>query len=221
MKELPSYQIRQCARMECGLRYPLVVGHPFGERCPRCGASTRLISERAFERQPFHDDSLAGKLHLEALLDNIRSAWNVGSMFRTADGLGVRRLHLCGITPTPESPKLIKTSLGAEASIPWFHENNGLQVAQRLKAQGYQLWALEYNSRAESLLDISHLRSERPLLLVVGNEVTGVDPDIQELSDRTIYIPMLGEKRSFNAAVAFGIAVYHINLFSKSFPMDL
>ena len=205
-----SYQIRQCVREACRLRYPLVTGHPYGERCPRCGASTRLVESRSIEREPLQSNQRKDGLHLEALLDNIRSAWNVGSIFRTSDGLGICKLYLCGLTPTPENPKVLKTSLGAEASVKWCQANDGVQEAQALRAQGYHLWALEYAPDSESLLDILPSQRDLPYCLVVGNEIAGVDPGILDLCERVVYIPMLGSKRSFNVAVAFGIAAYQI-----------
>jgi tRNA G18 (ribose-2'-O)-methylase SpoU len=160
-------------------------------------------------------------IHLEALLDNIRSAWNVGSMFRTADGLGIRHLHLCGITPTPGSPKVTKTSLGAEAGVGWSHHNNGVQAAYQLNEQGKELWGLECTPDASSILQLENLSSDRPIILVVGNEIAGIDPGILELCERIVYLPMLGKKQSFNVAVVFGIAAYSIaTAVSKSPPTD-
>ena len=95
-----SFEIRVCENPGCGLRYPLVIGHTFGERCPRCLGPTRAALTREMTTEPIpvaNRPSLA----LEGLLDNLRSAWNVGAIFRTAYGLGVQKLHLCGITPTP------------------------------------------------------------------------------------------------------------------------
>jgi len=210
MRGLSGYQIRQCVREACGLRYPLVTGHPYGERCPRCGASTRLVESRSIEREPTQGSQRESGLHLEALLDNIRSAWNVGSIFRTSDGLGISKLHLCGLTPTPENPKVLKTSLGAEASVKWRHANDGVREAQTLRAQGYHLWALEYAHGSESLLDLPSMRRNQAYCLILGNEIAGIDPGILDLCERLVYIPMLGSKRSFNVAVAFGIAAYYI-----------
>jgi tRNA G18 (ribose-2'-O)-methylase SpoU len=210
MRGLSGFQIRQCVRFECGLRYPLTTGHPYGERCPRCGASTCLVESRTIEREPIQSSRLKDSLHLEALLDNIRSAWNVGSMFRTSDGLGISKLHLCGLTPTPENPRVLKTSLGAEASVMWCHANDGVREAKMLKFQGYHLWALENAPGSESLPNILPLQKDQPHCLVVGNEIAGIDPGILDLCERLVYIPMLGSKRSFNVAVAFGIAAYYI-----------
>ncbi len=147
---------------------------------------------------------------MEAMLDNIRSAYNVGSIFRTADGAGIRHLYLCGITPTPEHPKVAKTALGAERTVSWSSLKNGLDLALDLKNKGYQLWAIEYNSRAESLFDTSLENLSTPTLLIVGNELSGIDPAIQIESDRLISLPMLGQKSSLNVIVAFGIAAYTV-----------
>jgi tRNA G18 (ribose-2'-O)-methylase SpoU len=143
---------------------------------------------------------------MEALLDNIRSAWNVGAIFRTADGLGVQRLHLCGITPTPENKSVQKTALGADQSIPWSYASNAVSTAEKLKAEGTHLWALEQDQRAVPITD-TWQADDQPVLLIVGNEVTGVDPALLELCERIVYIPMQGKKRSLNVEVAFGVAV--------------
>jgi tRNA G18 (ribose-2'-O)-methylase SpoU len=163
-------------------------------------------------REPAQGFDVTESPHMEALLDNIRSAWNVGSMFRTADGLGIRRLHLCGLTPTPENPKVVKTSLGGEKKVAWRQYNDGVKAARELREQGFHLWALEDCPQAEVLTDIGPYTSRGPLLLVVGNEISGVDPGILELCERVLSIPMRGVKRSFNAAVAFGIAAYHLSI---------
>lgn len=149
---------------------------------------------------------------LEALLDNVRSAWNVGSMFRTADGFGVRKLHLCGITPTPENEGVRKTALGAEQSVPWESYRNALDAACELRSGGRQLWALEHDPRARALPDFTQsiTASLEDVVLIAGNEITGVDPQLLDLCDQIIHIPMRGTKRSFNVAVAFGIAVYNL-----------
>jgi tRNA G18 (ribose-2'-O)-methylase SpoU len=176
---------------------------------------------------------------LEALLDNVRSAWNVGAIFRTADAFGVRRIHLCGITPTPENKSVRKTALGAEKTIPWTTARNALVRARALKDEGYVLWALEQDERAVSTTDFfadSRIRTDGPstdsftpkepgqadsppdggrrirtdlgpIVLIVGNEVTGVDPALLDLCEKILYIPMRGQKRSLNVEVAFGICV--------------
>src|SRR5450759_4405220 len=145
------YQIRECKNPACGLRYPLTEGHPFGERCPVCLGPTRMELQRPLDPDVgfLPEDSPSPRFvglppaplpqgegrKLEALLDNVRSGWNVGAIFRTADAFGVRRLHLCGITPTPENASVAKTALGADKTIAWDHAKNALTTARKLKAE--------------------------------------------------------------------------------------
>jgi 23S rRNA (guanosine2251-2'-O)-methyltransferase len=151
---------------------------------------------------------------LEAFLDNVRSAWNVGSIFRSADGAGFDRVYLCGITPTPAYPAVLKTSLGAEKSLPWRQHLDGLQAAETLIQDGRRLWALENDPRAGNLYAFQPAelspQAEKAIVLVVGNEVCGVDAEILALCERVVYLPMHGIKRSYNVAVAFGIAAHYL-----------
>jgi 23S rRNA (guanosine2251-2'-O)-methyltransferase len=215
-----SYQIRQCQRQGCGLRYPVVEGQPFSLHCPRCRGATLLVLERSLSQEAWEAPApvdggipeAAGEqgARLEAMLDNIRSAWNVGSIFRSADGAGFSRLHLCGITPTPENPAVGKTALGAELSLSWEYCADGVAMARLLLEQGCRLWALEQAPRAEPLEARGESLPGERLVLVVGNEVCGVDPGILALCERAVYIPMRGGKRSLNVAVAFGIAAFAV-----------
>lgn len=201
-----SYEIRQCPN--CGLRYPLTTDHSFGERCPSCLGETQVVLERTIHLQLQEErPGMNRETHLSILLDNIRSAWNVGSIFRTADGLGISKLYLCGITPTPENTSVPKTALGAEKSVSWEYANNALETARNLKGEGYKLIALEQDNRARSIMEIEQT-PVRKAILVIGNEVTGVDPDILDLSDEIVHIPMHGQKRSLNVEVALGIAAF-------------
>ncbi|MBN1453430.1 MAG: RNA methyltransferase [Anaerolineales bacterium] len=164
------------------------------------------------------------EIQLEALLDNIRSAWNVGSIFRTADGLGVSKLYLCGITPTPDNEAVRKTSLGAEETVAWEYSRNALETAKKLKDEDYRLIALEQDPRAMPITallpELSTVQSkgeneQRVMkskdVLILGNEVTGVDPGLLDLCDQVVHIPMRGHKRSFNVEVAFAIAVFQLS----------
>lgn len=217
---ITSYQIRLCENPVCGLRYPLVAGHPFGEQCPACHGVTRVVMER-----PLIPESLSSPDHpplisngIEALLDNIRSAWNVGAIFRSADCLGVQKLYLCGITPTPHHETVKKTSLGAEETVSWECAPNAVLLAQQLLTQGYRLWGLEDDPRSISIdkITLTAKQSPDPIVLIVGNEVIGVDPDLLDLCEKIIYIPMYGKKRSLNVEVAFGIAAWAIKEIDKT-----
>jgi 23S rRNA (guanosine2251-2'-O)-methyltransferase len=162
-----------------------------------------------------------GKM-VAVLLDNIRSAWNVGSILRSADGFGFTHAYLCGITPTADNEAVTKTSLGAEDSVPWSYHKDAVKLVKGLRVEGWRVYALEEDARAisiEGAPSTAHRLTpgasaefrEREVL-IVGNEVTGVDPELLELCDEIFYIPMRGEKKSFNVAVAFGIAAYALNI---------
>ncbi len=178
-------------------------------RCPRCHGAVVVAAEaqaKAGDRPPAGDNE--GRA-LVGLLDNIRSIHNVGSMFRTADGAGVAHLHLAGITATPEHPKLAKAALGAHETVAWTYATNAVDAAEALRARGYALWALEPATTNAPAITTGGERPER-LALVVGNERAGVDPGVLALCDGVLSLPMVGEKSSLNAAVAFGIAVYYL-----------
>jgi len=152
----------------------------------------------------------ASGTRLEAMLDNIRSAWNVGSIFRSADGAGFSRLYLCGITPTPEYAGVHKTALGAEQSVPWQQHLDGVAACEMLLEAGARLWALETEAGALNLYQARIPPGATRVVLVVGNELCGVDPGILERCEQRYYIPMQGIKRSYNVAVAFGIAAHYL-----------
>ena len=158
--------------------------------------------ERSFSTNQPHGPTV------EALLDNIRSVYNVGSIFRTADGAGLRHLHLCGITPPPDHPKTAKTALGAERAVAWTQYRNGLDTAVSLQSRGCQLWAIEDSPLADSLFAAPVLPDDPPIVLIVGNEIAGIDPEILARCDRVLHIPMQGQKKSLNVASAFAIAAY-------------
>lgn len=139
------------------------------------------------------------------VLDNIRSLYNVGSMFRTADGFGVSKIILCGITGTPEQNGLKKVALGAELVIPWKKTAHAWRAVEGLKKEGYAVVGLE---RCDGSVPIDTYRPPKKLALVVGNEVRGLTPALRRRLDATVEIPMIGTKESFNVAVACGIALY-------------
>lgn len=150
------------------------------------------------------------RCELSALLDNVRSLRNVGSIVRTADGVGLTHLVLGGVTPTPDHPGLAKTALGAERSVAWSHRPDAVRAAAEQVAAGWSLWALEGGPSGCSLFDPEVASASRGarILLVLGHEVSGIDPRILEMCERVLFIPMLGHKGSLNVSVAFGIATY-------------
>lgn len=203
------YRARKCTHARCGLRFPVQEASTLGERCPRCGAPTEPIDEPYVTRGVSSSPRSAPPVVLQVLVDNVRSLRNVGSMFRTADGAGVDHVYLGGITPTPDHPKLAKTALGAQASVGWTQHPDAAILAAELVASGHHLWALEGGPDSVSLFSPDLIApTDRPLVLVVGHEVSGVDPRIAGVCERVIHIPMLGMKTSLNVSVALGIVCY-------------
>jgi tRNA G18 (ribose-2'-O)-methylase SpoU len=208
--EITGFDVLQCTRSGCGLRYSVTTGDLKGSRCPRCRAPAEVVIS-GYNRLPVQPQPApAPGPELEVLLDNIRSAWNVGSMLRSADGAGVRAVHLCGVSALPTNPKVAKTSLGAELSLPWRYAPDAVAAARDQLRLGMRLWALEGGERAVSLFDLAAELQGPPVVLAVGNELTGVDPGLLDLCERVVCLPMQGTKESLNVAVAFGIAVYTI-----------
>jgi 23S rRNA (guanosine2251-2'-O)-methyltransferase len=144
------------------------------------------------------------------LLDNIRSAWNVGSILRTADGFGFSHAYLCGITPTPEVDAVRKTALGAEEYVTWSQHKDAVKLVKGLKLEGWKTGALEEDQRAIQISQFTDSKIQNPFVLILGSEVTGVNPELLDLADHIFYIPMRGQKRSFNVANAFSIAAYSL-----------
>ncbi len=147
------------------------------------------------------------------ILDDIRSAENVGSIFRTSDAIGISKIYLLGITPDPidrfgrNRKDIAKSALGAEITIGWEHRNDKIELIKELKDSGYKIVSLE---QTKDSLDYKKLSINENIALVVGNEVNGVSKEILELSDIKIEIPMRGGKESLNVSVATGIALFRL-----------
>lgn len=142
------------------------------------------------------------------ILDNIRSRYNVGSIFRTADGAGVDKIYLGGITPAPPHPKIDKVALGAEKTIAFESIRTTWRILKKLKEQGYNIVALEQTNKSKLYFKY---RPKLPLALVLGNEVKGLSKKILEYCDDFLEIPMKGKKESLNVSVACGIVAYEIS----------
>jgi tRNA G18 (ribose-2'-O)-methylase SpoU len=141
------------------------------------------------------------------LAHNIRSLWNVGSFFRTADSFGVEKIFLTGYTATPPRREISKTALGAEETVPWEFERDPLIIIEKLKADGWMIVALEQTKDSVPLESFS---PPEKLCLIVGHEVTGVPKEILKSCDACVEIAMHGEKESLNVAVATGIALFSL-----------
>lgn len=205
-------QVRECLDLACHFRFPQSANGEIVHQCPRCQGDTKVVVAYQSEEGPASGYTESeGRFDCHVLLDNLRSLLNVGTIFRTADGVGISHMHLGGTTPTPEHPRFAKTALGAEHSVSWQYHTNGLQAALALKESGRRLIALESGADSDSIFQLlPTLDTSTPLLLIVGNEVAGIDPDILSICDDVAHLPMAGIKSSLNVAVAFGIGVYQI-----------
>lgn len=206
---------RRCDDAECGLRFPVDVHSRAGDRCPRCGCATSECDE-PYDTAPAPTGRTEA-LRLELLLDNVRSLNNVGTIFRTADGAGIAHVHLGGITPTPQHPGLAKTALGSERSVQWTSHPDACIAAAGLRAAGKRLWAVESTASACSVFDpsiadeiASAVARDEAIVLVLGHEVSGIDPRIVDQCERAVFVPMQGVKGSLNVAVALGVVAYTI-----------
>ena len=139
------------------------------------------------------------------LLDNIRSAFNVGSVFRTCEAVGVRHLHLCGICAYPPNPRVLKTALGADRMVPWHHALSAVEEVDRLREAGTHVVAVELTDRS-----VPYPAAAYPddLVFVFGHEVSGVAVPILDRADQVIEIPMMGRKNSLNIATSVGVILF-------------
>jgi tRNA G18 (ribose-2'-O)-methylase SpoU len=138
---------------------------------------------------------------------NIRSLWNIGSFFRTADAFGVGHIHLTGYTASPPRNEIHKTALGADEWIPWSHDPDPLAVLSTRRKEGFEVVSLEI---AGGSVPLNTYEAHKPVCLVVGHEITGVPAEILSVSDRVVHIPMIGKKESLNVSVALGIALFSL-----------
>jgi len=151
-------------------------------------------------------------LPILVVLDNVRSLYNTGAFFRTADGCAVEKLVLCGITPRPDQGArqrhaIAKTALGAETSVIWEYEADTAAAVTRAAASGYQVAAVENSPDA---IDLYEWTPAWPVCLVFGHETTGVTDDVARGIDTHVRIPMLGQKRSLNVASAAAVVLYEL-----------
>jgi len=158
-------------------------------------------------KRPIKDVRKMNRTPIYVVLDNIRSLYNVGAIFRTSDGAMVEKIFLCGMTGMPPRREITKTSLGACETVPWEYRKEAKDVVRELKDKGVQIVTLELtdppNHYAQAEFDF-------PVALVIGHEIDGIKDEVMELSDVSISIPMLGHANSLNVATAYGIAVYQI-----------
>lgn len=147
------------------------------------------------------------RLPAAVLLDNVRSMYNVGAFFRVADGVGLEKVCLCGITAHPPKKAITKTALGAEESVAWEHDWDAVKMAEKVRRCGYGIAAIETSERS---VDLFEWQPRFPVCVAFGNEVEGLRPELLELADTHVRIPMLGKKTSLNVATAAGIVLYEL-----------
>ena len=150
----------------------------------------------------------ATKLPLVVVLDDVRSMYNVGSVFRTSDAFRVEAVCLCGITSTPPSTEIHKTALGAEDSVSWRYFPSALEAVESLKAEGYEVYSVE-QAHGSTMLQHFSPASEKKYAIVLGNEVKGVHQEVVDASDGCLEIPQFGTKHSMNVSVTAGIVIWH------------
>ena len=148
-----------------------------------------------------------GQLPVSVLLDNVRSLYNVGSFFRTADAAGIERLYLCGITGHPPHRSLAKTALGSEERVAWAHTWHAADVLANLHSRGYEIAAIETSVHSVDLFD---WKPRFPVCVVFGHEVDGIQPNLLESCDTHVRIPMFGTKHSLNVSTAGGVVIYEL-----------
>ena len=201
------------ARAACGLRYPSPADDPRRDRCPLCAEPVVEVARFA----PAPDHRPTEHTHpglLVGVLDNVRSAVNVGAMLRSADGTALDHLHLLGLTAPGDHPKVTKTALGAQESVPWTSWLDGTECISHLRSEGYEVWAVDKTDGSMPLHDVREVPPR--LAFVVGNERAGLDPAVLDVADRHVHLEMYGEKSTLNVGVAFGIAAYWLRTLTMS-----
>jgi tRNA G18 (ribose-2'-O)-methylase SpoU len=146
------------------------------------------------------------KKDIVVIAHNIRSLWNIGAFFRSADAFSISHIHLTGYTAAPPRKEISKTALGAELTISWSQEKDPIEVILKRKREGYTIVSLELGEGSAPLMNY---RTDKPVCIILGHEILGVPPELMIMSDQTVHIPMLGSKNSLNVSVAAGIAFYH------------
>lgn len=178
----------------------------------------RLLQKQLTDAELIHDlpdktnISLATRNSIILIADHIRSAFNIGAFFRTADAFALEKIYLTGYSPTPEHPAVKKTGLGSQDYIPWQHFDNTEDAINKVKAEDYTLVALETTSNAEN---IYQAKLPEKMAILVGNERFGLNPQILKQVDQIIQIPMLGHKNSLNVATSFALLAYEWQRFHR------
>jgi 23S rRNA (guanosine2251-2'-O)-methyltransferase len=167
------------------------------------------LSMDELNRKTVEEFKRSTKTPVIAVLENIRSAYNVGSVFRTADAFLLQAIYITGYTCTPPHKEIKKTALGAEESVDWQHFANATEAIINLKEQGYKIYAIEQALNSHQL-QLMEFKSDEKIAVIFGNEVTGVEQTTIAQCDGCIEIPQLGMKHSLNIATAAGVVLWEI-----------
>lgn len=161
------------------------------------------------ERSSVEAYKIQEKTPLILVLDNVRSALNVGSAFRTADGFALQKIYLCGITAQPPHKEILKTAIGATDSVDWEYVEDPTEAVQKLQADAWEVWAVEQAENSTSLEQF-HPNKNSKIAVVFGNEVTGVADEVMDIVDGALEIPQFGTKHSLNISVCVGIVAWDL-----------
>ena len=167
----------------------------------------RKLSMAELNRKTVEEFRASQKMPIIVVLENVRSAYNVGSVFRTADAFLLEAVYLCGYTAFPPHKEIRKTALGAEETVHWKHFKKTADALEELRTSGFRIYSVE---QAENSVLLQQLEQEERIAVVFGNEVTGVDEATIALTDGCIEIPQLGMKHSLNVSVAAGVVLWEM-----------
>lgn len=169
----------------------------------------RKLKNKELQRINIDEFKSAEKTPITIVLDNVRSSLNVGSVFRTSDAFLIENIILCGITSTPPNKEIRKTGLGASDSVNWQFEENTINAVAKLKTNGYHIIGIEQADKSLKLNNFT-LSSNKPIAIIMGNEVNGVSQDVIDICDEILEIPQFGTKHSLNISVTTGIIIWEL-----------
>jgi len=214
---MPMFQVFECQNSQCRLRFPSNLSVDSIEKCPLCGSSMSPSGDPFSNAKMNIDNRVPQYRKIDVLLDNLRSTHNVGSIFRTANGAAIDHIFCCGTSPTPSHPKFSKSALKADDTVSWSCHRNSLDILHEQKRNGFAIVSLEVTAQAIPIFTAGDsLLKYKAILLIVGNEVSGIDPALIDESDAVVYIPMLGSKTSLNVSNAAAIAIYEFRFSLQS-----
>lgn len=168
----------------------------------------KKLKNKDLQRINIQEFKSAEKTPITIVLDNVRSALNVGSVFRTSDAFLIEKIILCGITATPPNKEIRKAALGASDSVNWEFQKNTIDAVTNLKNNGYHIIGIEQADKSSKLNDFT--LANKPIAIVMGNEVKGVSQEVIDICNEVMEIPQFGTKHSLNISVTTGIVIWEL-----------